>query len=476
MINIGTSGVSDIFIGNSSVGNIYFGNDLIWSSGDEFVATMLASQPDGSYSGSVVPKNKYNVAFDITTGNKGCVITFNGNTQNVAANTTQTVVFSSDTQVQADLTIKGGFTDIVPYYVPRSPNQRNGAVCFRIKQIKKWYKKIDKLLNSMFNGYVIDFDIELPNNIKYLNNNMSSSNETNSSFYYPLLSGSPRLVITNNLEEFYSFGCRDDFFSNATNNGDVWSIGSYVMAVYNTSAISRTDTFVIPSGTTKLASGLFSNTTAGGGNQYLLTGIQFPNDNLITEIPENFLSMCKSIASITIPSNVVKIGKKAFSNVNASPLTEITFSQPSNTIIDFPLAGSTNGFIYYKSATTKNIYTANNQSVMNYDWAADNVTPTFYKLDRTTEITRLSTPIITLSGTTLNISGDANSSVYEVRVGSTALANSPVTFTTSLTSLDLSNYVDLSATGTYTITVRALSTSTYAASLRSAAETYTVGE
>lgn len=60
----------------------------------------------------------------------------------------------------------------------------------------------------------------------------------------------------------------------------------------------------------------------------------------------------------------------------------LRFNTPADVQVEMPQAGNGTGVTYYKTAREFTIYT-DNPTIKNYDWATDNVTPTFYHLDGT---------------------------------------------------------------------------------------------
>ena len=109
-----------------------------------------------------------------------------------------------------------------------------------------------------------------------------------------------------------------------------------------------------------------------------LKNITLPNS--ITSIGKYAFYGCSGLTSITIPSSVTSIENSAFNN--CSNLTTVTFNQPNGMTVSLPTAGSGSGMLYNKTAREVTIYT-DNETIKNYDWATDNVTPTFYHLDGT---------------------------------------------------------------------------------------------
>ena len=111
--------------------------------------------------------------------------------------------------------------------------------------------------------------------------------------------------------------------------------------------------------------------------QTLLSNFEIPSN--ITTISASTFSEVKSQYLITIPKSVKTIEKKAFAY---NGLTSIKFLHGENDTINLPTAGDLNGAFYSKNAYNLTIYT-DNLMIKNYDWATDNVTPTFYHLDGT---------------------------------------------------------------------------------------------
>lgn len=133
-------------------------------------------------------------------------------------------------------------------------------------------------------------------------------------------------------------------------------------------------------------------------------------------------------------------------------------------LIIMPLAGDGSGIGYYKSAVSGTIY-AENQTFYDYDWGTDNITPTFYKLDKTTLVTRIEQPTISLSDSILTITPPANATKYQIINGT-----NEVLATTTSTTIDLTQYT---TSGTaYTLTVRAFADG-FVSSIKSASVSYT---
>jgi len=86
------------------------------------------------------------------------------------------------------------------------------------------------------------------------------------------------------------------------------------------------------------------------------------------------------VTDLIFPSTLITI-KGAIDRGNVSGHT-YTFKTPSGVAMTLPTAGNGSGMFYNKTAKTMTIYT-DNETIKNYNWSADNVTPTFYHLDGT---------------------------------------------------------------------------------------------
>lgn len=85
------------------------------------------------------------------------------------------------------------------------------------------------------------------------------------------------------------------------------------------------------------------------------------------------------LTKVTIGKNVKFIG----SVIVPSNVTTLIYRQPTEMEIELPTAGSA-GMAYNKDSRSISIYT-DNECIKNYDWAADNVTATFYPLSEAPE-------------------------------------------------------------------------------------------
>lgn len=84
-----------------------------------------------------------------------------------------------------------------------------------------------------------------------------------------------------------------------------------------------------------------------------------------------------SLTQITVGSNVNKFTGTL---TPGTSIKNLIFRQPAGMNIELPEAGKDySGLGYDKDAYSVNIYT-DNECIRNYDWAADNVTATFYPL------------------------------------------------------------------------------------------------
>ena len=101
--------------------------------------------------------------------------------------------------------------------------------------------------------------------------------------------------------------------------------------------------------------------------------------NHITSIAASALTSYQK--SLIIPSSITSIGDKAFSSGNtSSSRKEIIFNHTTEDTITLPIAGSSTGMLYAKSAYSMTIYHYGNETILNYDYSKDNVTPTFVDL------------------------------------------------------------------------------------------------
>lgn len=85
-----------------------------------------------------------------------------------------------------------------------------------------------------------------------------------------------------------------------------------------------------------------------------------------------------SSETFVIPKSVKYFGKVCMGSMTS--LTSLTFNHSSVDKVVLPQAGDGSGFLYNKTAKTMTIYT-DNETIKNYDYAADNVTATILHLD-----------------------------------------------------------------------------------------------
>lgn len=442
--------VEKVVYNGTEVEKVIYNGTVVWESGDELIMN-VKSVESGRGSG-------YGVWISVSSGPKGCSVTFNDETKNISPNTSSSIRFETvSADVSGDLIIKGDFISVYPTNV----GDTEGAQGYKINEIKKWYKKLNYVPNNFFQYMTIDFDIELPDNIVEIEENAFHHDAT----AYTNIS-SNNILTFNNLESCITFEPRDTFFSNAINNGDVWSINGFVLAPYGSNAMGRTDTFTIPNGTKHLAADLFHRYPSTGFVMFKLSNIIFPTDGLLTEIPDGFCTDAVNLNNLEIPASITKIGAKAFGQgYQNMTLSNITFKHSENAVIEF----SDDDPFYMKSTIETNIYT-DNLIILNRDWEQiSNRIVSFYKLDKITVIPRLSTPVISMNGNILNVDNyDINSAKFVI----SAFGN---TIETTQTSIDLTPYIPTpEATTTYTISIYSLTDSNLYARSLSGSTTYTI--
>lgn len=129
--------------------------------------------------------------------------------------------------------------------------------------------------------------------------------------------------------------------------------------------------FTIPETVVTLAS---RSCGAMGGSSTLT---EFVIPDTVEMIQDFILSSHTNINKITIGSSVRYIGAGL---ANYSSSYTLIFRQPAGMYVELPPEGGDGkGIAYNKSSRSCSIYT-DNEYIMNYDWATDNVTPTFYPL------------------------------------------------------------------------------------------------
>lgn len=161
-------------------------------------------------------------------------------------------------------------------------------------------------------------------------------------------------------------------FSNCTSLANV-SIPNNILSIGNTAFYNCTGltSITIPNSVTSIGSSAFQ---ASG-----LTDITIPNS--VTSIGASAFKGCSKLTNATIGSGVSNFGASIFANSSeALYIQTIRFNQPSGMAVTLPTAGSSTGMFYCKTASTLTVYT-DNETIKNYNYATDNVTPTFYHLD-----------------------------------------------------------------------------------------------
>lgn len=118
-----------------------------------------------------------------------------------------------------------------------------------------------------------------------------------------------------------------------------------------------TTTIAIPNGVTLIKTGALNTTLAPSA----------PTQGMII------------ISSIEFPSSLTQIQSLA---ITSTGVKTFRFNHTASDIINLPTAGSSTGAFYNKTARNVTIYT-DNQTIHDYAWATDNITPTFYHLDGT---------------------------------------------------------------------------------------------
>lgn len=432
--------IENVRVNNTAIDKLVYNGVTVFESADELILNV--STVDGGLSGD-------GVFLIVETGEKGCTVSFNNEVRNIPANSTQEVDFIASAEgTLGNLTIRGDFLSAYPNN--ESEGQDTYIKGYHINAIIKWYRKLNYVPNYFFELMPIKFDINLPNNIVKIDETAFNLSNTSDLDKYEFT--------FENLEYCKSFGATSIFFANASNNGDVWSINGFVLAPYGVNAQSRTGTFVIPNGTKHIASELFYYGT-NGNSCFNLSKVVFPLDGLLTKIPNKFCTDAINLTEIEIPASIVEIGEMAFAqSAQTMTLKNLTFNEEVNQNVKFPASGQGSGAFYTKSSIQTNVYTEN-LSVLNYDWAGDNRTVSFYGLDKVTNIPQLSTPTISLNGNILTINSfDINTFKFSIYAFNNIIE-------TSDTIIDLTPYIQ-SDSFDNTIKVRSLTNvNTYASSL-----------
>jgi len=133
---------------------------------------------------------------------------------------------------------------------------------------------------------------------------------------------------------------------------------------YCFNACSKIKEFILQEGITEVKSYAFGNCTG-------MVSLSLPES--LTTLQANSFYYCTALTEIRIPKNVATMGQYCFYDSKA---TNVYFEQPAGMTVS--MTQVFNG----KNARTMNVYT-DNESIKNYNWSGDNITPTFYHLDGT---------------------------------------------------------------------------------------------
>lgn len=181
-----------------------------------------------------------------------------------------------------------------------------------------------------------------------------------------------------------------------------------------TDPASTLTSVVVPDGTRLMIDGASGGSVTDG---VLYTGIEsltnftFNNDGALQVISTACLAGCTGLTELIIPASVKEIREVAFGNaIGEMNLTKVTFNHSPDSVISLPTPGS-NGMFKVKTARNMDIYT-DNKIIALYDYSADNITPTIYKLDGTLW-DKVTTPTLSITGNILNIS-DSNATSFEI--------------------------------------------------------------
>lgn len=349
----------------------------IWMSNlaDEYILN-VTSVNSANHSGE---EDAIGIWFTVTTGQGGGTVTIGDSTYTVAANTTETIKHTTTEDFVTDVVFKGDFTNIKPETMSKSSSSAQIAMA-DINYIVKWFKNKDYMMayqfqyQGLFNSTL---NIDLPSYITtldisaFLGCSFAASQDINSTFTF-----------SDNIQNVIGFGgISTAFFKNASIDGNVWKINDIALQAYGSSTSFTQAT--IPNGTRLMASNLFGSLYNNGVQHAFpnLATINLPTDNILEEIPDRFCEMCSKLTTINaIPASVRKIGVNAFAYTDGSmALAELRFNQPAGMYVELPTAGA-EGMFKVKTARSMTIYT-DNEYIKNYDYASDNITPTFYHLD-----------------------------------------------------------------------------------------------
>lgn len=124
--------------------------------------------------------------------------------------------------------------------------------------------------------------------------------------------------------------------------------------------------------------------TAQDGTKYLIeANAAFDTDTTMIDedtvlLADGCFKLDAVDTTLTIPRKVKYFGKLCMGGMSA--LKTITFNHSNVDKVILPVAGDGSGMLYFKNAKTITIYT-DNETIKNYNYAADNVTATILHLD-----------------------------------------------------------------------------------------------
>ena len=224
--------------------------------------------------------------------------------------------------------------------------------------VKVWEKILVDQLSKLIDGTITEVTAEDLQGITTIGNY---------AFANCLLLKTVSLPNSVTIIEMYAFqNCKSLIKAQISNN--LTTIGNYAF-----SECTFLSELTIPNSVTSIGNSAFYSCSA-------LTTVTIPNS--VISIGDSAFTGCMGLTEITIPSSVKKIGNKVFtsSGITALALSTIRFEQPSGMVVSLPTAGSESGMLYFKNARAITVYT-DNETIKNYDWAADNVTATILHLD-----------------------------------------------------------------------------------------------
>lgn len=296
--------------------------------------------------------------------------------------------------------VSGYFSEVrvINLHTNTSTNVLDYSANIKIKSIKTWWRqnKTPSLQNA-------DLDTDLVFSSKISNVDLhnafvieEATNAESKVRRYPNIGTNVKFILPAKIETLtaYPIGLYKEYPSSVVNGTLVTKkLNSPANAVAVTGCLmigdvcisrsSYNDTeIIIPDNARYLPEKFASYVGAGTSDtEYIdnnITKFSFGNNKVLTSIPNNFFSGTGQnfAMDITFPANIVKFGQKCFTGITAGNLR---FLQPAGTTLDI----ATDAFGASKSyAGVLNIYTEN-EAILNYDWSANYVTPTFYHLDGT---------------------------------------------------------------------------------------------